>query len=1029
MQEDNYVVARMHRHSGLLERRRRLPHVADSKTSQAALRGAMRAKLLFAMIRRGLQMELLQSTPPGLELMALQGSCHSAKQVSLHGDRLECDIVLPQQVLLPLLDELLSSYDHFRAALWPRLDAVVARLRLPGQPGAEGGSAASRAAEARATLVDIVPAIQKVVVETVLGYLRPSMLVNWRLHLAETTVRPCHTRGCSSTPQWTCAVGPLPHPVCMQWGQPGLVSRIDHVHACVVTALGAPCAAPCVQRDRKAVSFPGLDEAADGAGDAAAADAAGKAHADAPNGSAVAETHQHAEEDAQGVPCQHAWAAFMPRLSALSLPCADAVFMDHTLLSKKCSHAATLPLVVPPHLRPPHADDVRERAAQQQSRTRQHEAVKALHGMHVPSPSARQDQAAESALHSMPSRRETREFHVRKQAGLAVACRSADVPGWGGMAISSAAACWQRVLLLPAATEARAWEALLSRPAATAQRGFCGTDDHDRCAGVLQLTASLQWLRMQGERSAAAPPQDGGPSGFCPQHSTAQDSTAGDPDAVRRSWHGLLGGTDASGVHAVRSTWVAALRRLQPAAQQVRGPAGGADDAGALGDLRAAIQGLQTPQWPAQARWGDHAAVRARVFADAERASAMQGTAEPPPGSLGAISTPTWLQSTSGCDAGPEPVASSRECSVSSALEATTAAQRADTAAEAREAATAHAWARMLPGAPTPVQSSGVRPALAVGKRGGLPHVDQWVALLGDDGPLWVKAERSARAADAAAAPPPLAQCRVTPGAHGAWDRLLQHDAQPGDAPQARCGLAALPRLLGAARARPAAQHAWEALSSTKVLAEGQTRRCWDALGGAVQAAVPVSQPAYAHADKAVRQGGLAWRAVGISGAWGALLAGDLGTAGQSGGLRRVGGSTFDRRRQGVTAAANRAGSGAEEEAASTDKPGMHESGPCGVHIATVYDDVAMQRHINCGAEAAAVALHARAARFEAQWESWDERWVSRHASTRVRAAASAARSMQPKVYVSALSYIPADLADARQTCGARPLGIIALLS
>lgn len=189
MQEGAFVGGRVHRHPGLQQRRQRLQPLEDSKSSLAALREAIRAKLLFAMIRRGLQMELLESTPPGLELMAVQGSCHSAKVVGLQGDRLECDIVLPQQVLLPLLDELLSSYDHFRAALWPQADAVVERMRQPGQPGAPSRSARRRAAEARAHLVDIVPAIQKVVVESVLSYLRPSMLLNWRLHLAETTVR------------------------------------------------------------------------------------------------------------------------------------------------------------------------------------------------------------------------------------------------------------------------------------------------------------------------------------------------------------------------------------------------------------------------------------------------------------------------------------------------------------------------------------------------------------------------------------------------------------------------------------------------------------------------------------------------------------------------------------------------------------------------------------------------------------------------------------------------------------------------
>ena len=234
MQEDAYISARLHRHSGLAARRQRLQPVNGSRTSQATLCDAVRARLFYAIIRRGLQMELLESTPPGLELMSLQGSSHSAMTMSLTGDFLECDIVLPQQVLLPLLDELLSSYDHFRLALWPQADAVLQRLHLPGQPQAATAPPVRRVAEARAALVDIVPALQQVVVESVLRHLQPSMLINWRLHLAETQVCASHHPWLASTSQlyvhWVHVLAGCPH---------------DSVHACA--AFAGECYVGCAR--------------------------------------------------------------------------------------------------------------------------------------------------------------------------------------------------------------------------------------------------------------------------------------------------------------------------------------------------------------------------------------------------------------------------------------------------------------------------------------------------------------------------------------------------------------------------------------------------------------------------------------------------------------------------------------------------------------------------------------------------------------------------------------------------------------
>lgn len=762
-----------------------------------------------------------------------------------------------------------------------------------------------------------------------------------------------------------------------------------------------------VQRSRQTVAFSGgAEDRVGGHGNLAGQE-------DAPNGSAVAEAHQQGEEEEEVQPCRHEWAALMPRLSDLLLPCSTSVCMDHKLLLGHSGHAST-PLVVPPHLQPPLAHGTRERSDGELSRVRQDAAVRALYGVHTPEARPQQQQAAAAALHCMPSRRETRDFYVQKEFKAAIGTRRASVPGWGGMPISSAAACWQRLARLPQYSEACAWEALLSRPAAAAERAFHGTSDRERVAGVRQLTRSL--LRLDADRmlAAAGAQHDARGSGCDEPLGAEQESTAGDPSSVRRTWRELEGVTDATGVCAVRTAWIAALGRLQPVTQRAHAPADSLQGGGAFQDLQAAIQGLQAwQQRPAQQRWGDHAAVRERAFAAGARANAMSGSAEPHLGSMGAVSTPDWLPAAGRCAAAPgTAVPSASGYWLTTAMAATQAARRDGTSTGSRDAAIAHAWARMLPGARAFGDPSSAQIA-AVGREG-LPHGDVWVMLLGEHGPLWVKAASRARAPEAATAPPPLTACRMAPHAHNAWDVLLQGCREVVDAHVGVHLVGQLPRLLGAARAPAAAQFVWSTMSSAARLAEERTRQCWHALAGRPPVVTAVPRPTYAHADRAVGDPVLQWRALGIEGVWGALWRDSSGTASHSGALRRLGGSTFDRRRQ--TSRDSMDGEGSEAGVASVDVQGTKAAGWTGVQVPAAWDEAAAWAHINRGAEAAAGALHARAARFEDQWANWDERWVSHPGSAR-GSTPSAVRSVQPKVYVSALSYVPVDLPAARRMC------------
>eukprot|EP00892_Ulva_mutabilis_P007120 jgi/Ulvmu1/4780/UM020_0065.1 len=960
--EDDFVSARLHRHAGLRARRHRLQPISSHKTSQAALRKAVRAWLFFAMIRRGLQMELLESTPPGLELMSVSGSSHSAMTVSLAGDRLECDIVLPQPVLMPLFDELLSSYDHFRLALWPAADAALQRLQVPGQPPVAAGP--RRAAEARETLVDIVPVLQQVVVDLVLQQLRPSMLVNWRLHLAETQRSRQSVAGA---------------------GEGG--ETVD-------AGDSGPGVPPQPAATSNGASTPALASPGNGAlgGSSAGVGSDGPCKT--------------------GQPHRHAWAALMPRLSNLELPCADAVCIQQERPSARFGRTQPLPLSVPEHLQPHSTSDASATAAQLNWQVGRDDVVRMLYGVELPQLLPAQEPHQGEALHSMPSRRATRDFYARKDVQAAVSSRSCSVPGWGGMPVSSAAASWQRLLLLPPQTEACTWEALLSRPADTAMCAFHGGSIAARSDGVLRITNSLQQLQRQEAGGLAADQQwanGAGREGHSAWRAADADqqSTACDVDAVRESWATLERGTDASGVHMVRTAWIAALGRLQTVSAAAPEAKQGA---GAPGELQAALHGLQASQQRARAQpqWGDHAAVRERVHTESARASAIEGAADPHPGSMGVLGTPRWLQQTSprACPAGEQP--SGSNYSLGMVHEAECSKQHGAGMGDGQQAAIAHAWTRMLQGAAVWDTQSGACGSAPAATGSGLEPEGVWAALLREHGPLWTSVARMLQGGPLASEPAPLAACRLAPKAHAAWDGLLSGAAAAVEVPQSRIDLVArLPPLLGAARAPAAAQHVWELMVTNEVLLGVRTRRCWRVLGD-VYAVTPTDAHMYVHASRVVQAEGLQWRAAGIKGAWGALSGPSAGLRSQGGELRSLGGSRFGVRRSRPAAIA----SASLDEEAAVSTPHSSRKGR-NASDAGLHDEEGMRRHSNRIAAAAAAELHARAARFDQEWARWDERWVPAGASTRQRAPAARSGSA-PKEYVSVFSYVPADVEAAR---------------
>ena len=751
---------------------------------------------------------------------------------------------------------------------------------------------------------------------------------------------------------------------------------------------------------------PAADHRASGAA-TAAADTAGAAASTAIGYGDV----DGVPSDSKTQPCRHAWAALMPFLSNLDLTCADAVCTDHDQPSMKLAQKQLLPLRLPLHLQVPRRMAIHDAVEKHQRRVLQGKAVRQLYGVHLPSLGSAEQPAQGTALHSMPSRRATRDFHVQKDLQAALRSRRADVPGWGGMPMSSAMAAWQRLVLLPPQAEACAWEALLSRPAAAVADTFRSgsVQEHSDC--LLRLTRSLQQLQHQArskrsEGMTHGPAASDGSAARVPLRSW--NSTAFDAAAVQQSWKSLEGITDATGVHAVRSAWIAALGRLQSASTAAAASQTGG---GAFGELQAAIQGLQASRQRPRAhmQWGAHAAVQQHAHAEGERASAIHGVPAPYHGTMGDLSTPSWMEATRG-NAGSQAAQRPRQAyALSAAHAAARTAGRGGGAEDGREAAIAHAWTRILPCTAPLHRLSGASARADVGPGEDTHHGGVWVALLGEHGPMWSRVHRPLRADQAVAEPPPLSLCSVAPHAHAAWDGLLHFAAGPTATLPSRGDIAGrIPPVLGAARAPTAAQHVWEAMVTPHLLSAAHMRRCWRALCSAPDAS-PVVVSAYDHATRAVQRGGLQWRTSGVEAVWGALWGQCSVQRPQARQLRSLGGSTFDVHRSKARAAAAVAADAAPE------LPSSHADRRAGG--AGVLEEAAMQRHSNRVAASAAAELHARAARFDREWESWDERWVSTGGASQQSTSVTATRSV-PKVYVSALSYIPADLDAARSKCG-----------
>lgn len=193
MQEHAYVSSRIHRHEILLNRRKQLqPLTATQTHSVNMLQQSIKSRLIFATVRRALQMDALGCKPLGLDVVAFKAVAASSS-TSGKDTSMMCYVAPPKRVLLPLVDELLSSYDSYRLALWPVEDPVVKYLSQGvAQDEAWSGYAADpwrRAATARNAVRRFMHAIQATTTDTLLGHLRPHMMSHWTMRISSSKVR------------------------------------------------------------------------------------------------------------------------------------------------------------------------------------------------------------------------------------------------------------------------------------------------------------------------------------------------------------------------------------------------------------------------------------------------------------------------------------------------------------------------------------------------------------------------------------------------------------------------------------------------------------------------------------------------------------------------------------------------------------------------------------------------------------------------------------------------------------------------
>lgn len=185
------MTTRIHRHASLISRRKQLECIDPARThTVSTLKQSIKSRLMFATVRRVLQMDALGCCPTGLQILAFKDLVQSNK-VRSQDALVQCQVSVPKAMLLPLIDEMFCSYDSFREALWPVEDPVLAYMsRKTNQSwNSSQDNPVRRAADARIALPGFIVAIQHVMATTLLRQLRPAMLVEWTLHVANTEVQ------------------------------------------------------------------------------------------------------------------------------------------------------------------------------------------------------------------------------------------------------------------------------------------------------------------------------------------------------------------------------------------------------------------------------------------------------------------------------------------------------------------------------------------------------------------------------------------------------------------------------------------------------------------------------------------------------------------------------------------------------------------------------------------------------------------------------------------------------------------------
>jgi hypothetical protein len=218
VQASAFISALVGRYPLLSEQHMRLEQ-PRSETTANRLHCSAQSRLWLAIMRWAVRADLHNELPPGLEIIALPEFVFGDRKdghPSMSEDSMledNCSVCLPAPILLPLLDQMLSTYDSNRGELWPTVDMLIQQTEVAAMDLHKVGEQKTFLLEerARSRFKNATRDLNRLLPQQVLSYLKPQWLQRWTLHVTSERVCPCHSAIVSI------CLNPLPRPdLCCQ---------------------------------------------------------------------------------------------------------------------------------------------------------------------------------------------------------------------------------------------------------------------------------------------------------------------------------------------------------------------------------------------------------------------------------------------------------------------------------------------------------------------------------------------------------------------------------------------------------------------------------------------------------------------------------------------------------------------------------------------------------------------------------------------------------------------------------------------